>query len=480
MGECSSSSFSSPADGGGGGGDGERLSSVGQLDLSSIIVQEGEHSSLVDGNSFEILGTWLVGAGAAHQYRTKGSSSCSSIDGSRSSRGHIKQSSPTVIIGPSDRLTKCYPIKLDTSVSSAEVVVASSGTHPPPIRGDCSWLSAMSQSNGADTHLIRIVEQFLCMQYASECFRAEIENSRILVKAAELEAETIGPRTIAQVRRDKLSNKSNSNGSNDAATIMLETAAANTTRKIFAVPTNASELSSLLAAALSTSVTTIWICRWEGKLRWGVHHDSSLSFIAKPTTISSTALSKPSSSSSLPAPSTESAADFLIVCLSHPHIAKLPTPVDNSSSLTIPVVITFRSLSTRPLSITITAIDHLNYTTSTTIGTSSNALLSPSTTKASSHNLSPMPSSNSISDSSGEYISMVDNIGFKWNDKVQYNGLQLLPFSQHQLTMHALITRAGLYDFNKFKISVRFSDSSSTQSSTKRIVGQSLVLVESK
>ena len=477
MGECSS--FSSPADGG--GGEDERLSSVGQLDLSSIIVQEGEHSSLVDGNSFEILGTWLVGAGTAHQYRTKGSSSCSSIDGSRNSRGHIKQSSPTVIIGPSDRLTKCYPIKLDTSVSPV-VVVASSDTHPPPIRGDCSWLSAMSQSNGADTHLIRIVEQFLCMQYANECFRTEIENSRILVKAAELEAETIGPRTIAQVRRDKLSNKINSNGSNDAATIMLETAA---TRKIFAVPTNASELSSLLAAALSTSVTTIWICRWEGKLRWGVHHDSSLSFIAKPTTISSTALSKPSSSSSsssLPAPSTESAADFLVVCLSHPHIAKLPALADNSSSsLTIPVVITFRSLSTRPLSITITAIDHLNYTTSTTIGISSNALLSPSTTKASSHNnLSPMTSSNSISDSSGEYINKVDNIGFKWNDKVQYTDLQLLPFSQHQLTMHALITRAGLYDFNKFKILVRFSDSSSTQSFTKRIVGQSLVLVESK
>jgi hypothetical protein len=326
------------------------------------------------------------------------------------------------------------------------------------------------------------------MQYASECFRAEIENSRVLVKAAELEAETIGPRTIAQVRRDKLSNKSNSNGSNDAATIMLESAAAaaNATRKIFAVPTNASELSSLLAAALSTSVTTIWICRWEGKLRWGVHHDSSLSFIAKPTAISSSASSKPSSSSSsssLPAPSTESAADFLVVCLSHPHIAKLPAPVNNSSSLTIPVVITFRSLSTRPLSITITAIDHLNYTTSTTIGTFTNASSSSSSsfsaTKASPHNLSPMPSSNSISDSSSEYISKVDDIGFKWNDKVQYIGLQLLPFSQHQLTMHALITRAGLFDFNKFKISVRFSDSSSTQLSTKRIVGQSLVLVES-
>jgi len=321
----------------------------------------------------------------------------------------------------------------------------------------------MGHNKDADIHIIRIVEQFLCIQYTSECFKAEIENSRLLVKAAELEAETIGPRTIAQVRRDKLSNKSNSSD------VILETE--NPARKI-SVPTNASELSTLLASALSTSVTTIWICRWEGKLRWGVHHDSSLSFITKSlTAISNTASSK---SSSLPTSSTENAADFLVVSLNHPHTAKLST---DTSSLIIPVVITFRSLSDRPLSITITAIEHTrNFTTNPSNVSSSS---SSSSSKASPHNLSPTPSTNYNGDKSGDHLNKVDNIGFKWNDKVQYIGQQLLPFSQHQLTIHALITRAGLYDFNNFKISVRFSNSASTQLSIKRIVGQSLVLVES-
>jgi hypothetical protein len=65
----------------------------------------------------------------------------------------------------------------------------------------------------------------------------------------------------------------------------------------------------------------------------------------------------------------------------------------------------------------------------------------------------------------------------RWNGKTQHIGIALMPNTETEVTMRAYITKPGTFNLNKFKVTARFSHSSSPQQTLKQIGGQSLVTV---
>ena len=327
--------------GGSDGGDAlllrERLSSVGQLDILNLST---DHFLEIDENAVKVMGIWMLGGARPFKYKTAASASASTsastsvgtagVAASGSGRGS-KDCTPALLASPLERAAHCFSVKR-TSFTNTSRGAVSKGEHrwllPLPRLASASTPGFSAQSSLHDdthastsdmsnVHIVRVVEQFLCISSARQSFEAEVVASRALVQAEELEAETMGPRSIAQVRRDKATQQRKQEqaqlqmvqrrlqeidllGEDGLEDVNLSaTDAGNTTLKLGAVPgeapplagdgyysllpsmggpKSAREVATLEASKCSMKVAVLWMLRWEGKLRWGMHLVSDLSF----------------------------------------------------------------------------------------------------------------------------------------------------------------------------------------------------------
>jgi len=164
------------------------------------------------------MGIWLLGAGVPFRYKP----SPRAVTNPTTAANHLSRElnttrSADLLACPSERIARCFPVKLAVPPTANPAVTANT---PPGPSGKCSWLLPLphaqhNNSQDHDHHLVRVIEQFLCIANSTTRFQSEIENSRQLVEAAELEAETLGPRSIAQVRREKMLQLSQSSNSGE-------------------------------------------------------------------------------------------------------------------------------------------------------------------------------------------------------------------------------------------------------------------------
>jgi hypothetical protein len=278
----------------------------------------------------------------------------------------------------------------------------------------------------------------------------------LLVQAAELEAETMGPRSIAQVRREKQGSSGADTAASSSTQAQIQASGA----------VGAQDIADLAAARNGLTVAAVWACRWEGKLRWGMHKISSLSFVGEGISavggqqpvhaaVSAKGAAGVVSPSVPAAPSSgKPAADYLLVGIHHAPTYTIGSAAD--SAVEVPVTVRLRSLSSEPLSVTIAALDFVS---------------------AETHKNTPAGPHYVYNDNPEFSIEKVANLGMRWNGKTQHIGIALLPNTETEVTMRAYITKPGTFNLNKFKVTARFSQSSSPQQTLKQIGGQSLVTV---
>jgi len=390
---------------------------------------------------------------------------------------------------------------------------------------------------------------------ASARFDREVENSRLLVQAAELEAETLGPRSIAQVRREKaqagglnapaasmqlqkpstmggaeppnhLNNNSsnsntsnmdsnnNSNGSDESGSLRQEGGA-----QPIKSPTSVQDLADIAAQKHGLVVAAVWACRWEGKLRWGMHKISSLSFVGEsvcavggdaaaagasagatgPTgsadssnisrgkssgsslgATSSSAATVGSSSVSGGGGATRPASDFLLVGLHHLHSAVMHSGSGGNSSstttcrgtaaaaaavapfevVTVPVQVQLRSLSHEALSVTVTALEW------TAAGGGGGSVAVSSSSTSSSSSSSSSSSGGRMEDGSADRMIKRTSRGIQWGGKTKHIAIPLPAKSERSIFLEAVITEPGVYDLNRLRISVRYDRQGNSSTTT--------------
>ena len=437
----------------------DRFSSVGQLDLPDLTTGD-EHIEIED-NAIKVMGLWLLGAGVPFRYKP---SPRALIEAGDSSNTVIRSKQGADLLAcPSERIARCFPVKITGQKNS---LTSGSST---AVHGQCSWLLPMpAPANAKDKHLhlVQVVEQFLCIASATARFDREVDSSRMLVQAAELEAETMGPRSIAQVRREKLQLQNSPTGLPIGSPIVLSDISKAEGCGI-TTPSSAQDLADLAATGNSLTVAAVWACRWEGKLRWGMHKISTLSFIGEGVSAVGGQLGGPGTSAGRKAsaigagivlPSSQSgrpAADFLLLGVKH--VSTLTLPTTPPHAVEVPVTLSLRSLSNEPLSVTIAAID---------------------LTTATSNKFTSTAPQYVYNDQPEYTFEKVANLGLRWNGKTQHIGIVIPPNSEKEVHMCAYLTQPGTFDLNRFKVSVRFNQSVNSQLTVKPFMGQSLITVK--
>jgi hypothetical protein len=415
----------------------DRFSSVGQLDLPTLNL--GDEHLEIEENAIKVMGLWLLGAGVPFKYKP---SPRALLDSAASPGGQRD-----LLACPSERIARCFPVKLALPCGAPAAPVGTEGR--------CSWLLPMPAAGNAkdsSVHLVRVVEQFLCIANSTSRFDREVEASRLLVQAAEREAETMGPRSIAQVRREK--QQQQQQGEAGAADGGLPAALVNSRSSAVTVG-SAQDLANLAAARNGITVAAVWACRWDGKLRWGMHKISSLSFVGESACAvggQHQPLGSPRHGQTLHAG--KSAADFLLVSLHHAGQCQLSAQAPHASE--VPVQVRLRSLCGEPLSVTIAALDHVSADAHRNV------------------NAGPLYV---YSDTPEYSVEKVVNFGMRWNGKTQHIGLVIAPNEEVTVHLSAYFTQPGVFDLNRFKISARFSQSSNPQQALKQLMGQSLITV---
>lgn len=218
-----------------------RLSSVGQVELPNFDDEFME----IDGNCVKVVGMWMIGGGEPYNF------------------GHNKSSSSGIYASPLERVAQCFPIQVYPAKSKL---------------AKDSWLIPLSQTyddsfmTTAQIHLHRVIEQFLSIWYADHDFSLKLQEARITVQMAEDEANAAGPRSIAEVRRERqkqLELKAQNNVTEEWDSVEID--GVKTSSNQF-VPKTISDISKLELKKNCVNIVTIWVCRWADKIRWGMHH----------------------------------------------------------------------------------------------------------------------------------------------------------------------------------------------------------------
>ncbi len=199
---------------------------------------------------------------------------------------------------------------------------------------------------------------------------------------------------------------------------------------------------SSFTARNGLTVAAVWACRWEGKLRWGMHKISQLSFVGDAASAAGGVVPTHSDSASAGAGKTSSASagankttagvsamrpasDYLLAGLHHASRASL----SRTGSTDVPVTLRLHSLCPEPLSVTLAALDH-----------------APS--EATARLMHPGPSY-VYNDQPEVTLTKESDHGMRWNGKTQHIGVLLAPNATKDVDVAAYFTKAGVYDLNR-------------------------------
>lgn len=425
-----------------------RCSSLGQMDLPANLDEYME----IDEKGLQIAAVWMYGSALP----TGGVAAASQ-----------GQPSPlknrlSLPIGAADTLSACFPIAVE-ELHCAKGAVSwllsfeEFDLHTPnPTSSSSSSLREM-RDKPAEWYrrLVEIAEQFLCVASASKHFEKEVQESRELLALAASDADNAGPRTIAQVRRDR----QKAQAVKSAALLAAVAESQGDARRLFAnehvtdsedtyfsqvpleeesppvsgsqsqsapvsmgmlLPQSVQDLANKEASKIGVGVAFIWLCRWQGKFRWGVESFPHLSLASVSRNLYQPS---PGLSSLLPPADREDMTNQICVGIVHPPHLSMS---EGSHSLRVPVVVTVRSISNVDLLVNVEATDDVK----TIEGASST-----SSTKRS----EPF-SSSAVTFISGEAV---------WSGRTKYTNVRLNPRKEIRLPFFVVISRSGIYELNR-------------------------------
>lgn len=393
-----------------------RLSSVGQLDLPDL----EEHFMDIDNNSVKVVGMLMLGS--ALPYNRPSSSN--------------KAKDKAIIATPTERIASAWPVQVLQPLLLSELRNTRSAGGDENISSvEDSWLIKLPQIELdralklSKDHLKSIIEQFLIIWYTHNEFVKRIEEAKRSLILEELEASSAGPRSIQEVRRER--QKLATTAADDGMDTVLDVTSASSSAKLSQsgegeedqqhlhqqhhhVTFNIQNIIRKERLNHSLGLTTIWVCRWQDKIRWGMHHIPYITMLSN-LLPKETILTSPSLyfNNSLP---------YLRIAVNH--IKKLdwqPSHAHPRHHPLIPVKVTIQSLSS-------------NRTINLSIQTLTNQF---STIK-------------NISNQDNQVIlSRLANVGFLWLGKVRHNQLQLQPKESIELDFLAEIVSPGVHNLNR-------------------------------
>ncbi len=352
--------------------DDPRRSTIGQIDLGSLDDEFME----VDSNCLKVVGMWMIGGGEPFKYSNgTQSQSANEVSGAYAS--------------PLERVVQCFSVK---------VYGAKSGN------AQSNWLIPLPQScdnafmANSHLHLDKIIESFLCIWYADHEFSNKLQEARITVQMAEDEANAAGPRSIAEVRRDRqrqLELRAKNNPSEDWDTVYDDVGGV----VQISNPRCVADVAKLELRKNCVNIATIWVCRWADKIRWGIHHTPHVGLHhTEANAISNIHIS------------IQHQRD---VTLSKKAYDENLFPPYNSA--VVPVKVTIRSLSYQSIRVGVRA---------------------------------QINRKESESKSGDLTLNRVHNVGFNWIGKVTYEEVTLPAQQDVELDFHVEVVKPGIFDLN--------------------------------
>lgn len=464
-----------------------RFSSKGQIEFDMSSVEKD--GIKLDEGQFKVEGVLIFGAA------------------NPTSKAEQQEKYRKLVIGSTESMVICVPVDFIDRSDQSNLIHSMSSR----VILESNWALSLSESigksipasaTGAGTGasdgrhvLTRIVERFLCIATANDSLQRSLRDAREQAILESMEASAQGPRTISQVRKDRAKEGTDlmDVSLDDVIDEDIDTNAASNTHSASCrgVPLHIHDLALSDLSRCNTTVVVVWSCRWQEKLRTGMHFLSNLSLFNNATAASV------NSNLDMPlyrAPSSSLAmtpADGLLVCLSHASSVTLP---QTDSSVVIPVVVELRSVKETTLYVTIEAIDRRTPSTgtplvptitipATPVNNNNNSQLPPSgltpasvtvispsagsfassNTSASTHTPMAIPSNanGSISMAANSNNNLSANSaslgksnrsapkGLRWEGKTKFVGISVAPHSSRQLVFSANISRSGVFDLKR-------------------------------
>jgi hypothetical protein len=201
-------------------------------------------------------------------------------------------------------------------------------------------------------------------------------------------------------------------------------ALAQTSTSCKGVPLLASQLAAAEAASCSATVAVVWVCRWRGKIRRGMHFCSGISLLSSFNDSSTNNLLVPT----VPRPLTEiNPADSLFAAVVHAPTTALE-PIAGVAGgrpvALLPVTLELRSAYAKPLVITIEINDKRASRPVTGYGND--------TPRDPGALVQPLPK------------------GMRFEDKTKFVGIEVAPFAQVDVPFLVSFTRAGVFNVNRY------------------------------
>jgi hypothetical protein len=272
-----------------------RLSSVGQLDLPDF----EEYFFDIDRNHLKMVGLLMVGNASPASTVVKNNDDTTSTTPTPSAKE--KKKKPKVFMtAPTERLTHQWSIrnyneKLGKDYLRLQSQRPHRHAHHEKISIDDGWLMnslpdiELDKSlNLTNNHLKSIVEQFLIIWYTHNEFIRKLHEAKQLLLLEEMEANASGPRSIQQVRRErqKISSEVNADGmetvysTSSSRKDFFKEDSENSHAENHHVVYNMSNIVKKESLNNSIGITFIWVCRWQEKIRWGMHHIPFVSILS--------------------------------------------------------------------------------------------------------------------------------------------------------------------------------------------------------
>jgi hypothetical protein len=428
----------------------ERNSSLGQFDLLSDFASLGIDSAkkatdsglsddALEEGCCQIEGIWLLGCAAAN---TAGD--------------HVKWKSFVArstekivvpVVATITHVTTAY--KTFNRVVNLEPGSNDRASLNPPLQkqleGQSSWPVPLSSSQSTLTaiHLTSLLERFVGMSYASTMFRRDIHEAKEIYRLAQEETQL--PRTITQVRKDRQreqmisASTSQTNLPLDQQLALLQDTLEDIDLNVdsssqgeihktganVGYPMSAHELSVYEAQTGNVNIMVIWKCKWQGKIRLGMHYIPHVSIISQEARYES---------SNKKIPRALKLPDSLLIGIYHEKQLKFaPSDATNTSrGLLVPVTVRLQSAHPRAIYLNVEVVDRKD--TSTNASTLGNI---------------PAGNMSKSAEDMNSAVAKSSSRGMLWHCKTKYQQVYIPAFSFTSLLFQALISHPGVYDLKR-------------------------------
>lgn len=170
------------------------------------------------------------------------------------------------LTSPGERVVECFPLKFFCPRQQR--------------RGNSLWVMPMAMEEheefarvaGRGAALHDLLERFQLLWYSVDSFAELLAEAALALELAELEADAMGPRSIQDVRRQRQRNAEDDDGSETDGETPLSEEGSSKVSIARQFVSSAQDIADKEVARNALSVGVIWVCRWRGKLRWGLHH----------------------------------------------------------------------------------------------------------------------------------------------------------------------------------------------------------------